>query len=188
MVPMAEDHPTEPTTAYGASKLAGEAYARAHHLRYGMPVVVVRPFNAMGPDAHHEGDAGEVIPRFVRVALAGGALTVFGDGSQTRDFTHTRDLATGIVAAGIVDGIVGRTFNLGSGREISVHDLAALVVDVVGNPHARVVHVPARPGDVGRLCADASAAHAALGFATTTGLVGTIGEVAARHMAAAAAP
>lgn len=184
-VPMAEDHPTEPTTAYGASKLAGEAYARAHHLRYGMPVVVVRPFNAMGPDAHHDGDSGEVIPRFVRAALAGGELTVFGDGAQTRDFTHTRDLAAGLAAAGCTPGIEGHTLNLGSGREISVRDLADLVVDVVGNPDARVVHAPGRPGDVGRLCAEASAARAALGFAVTTGLRETIAEVAARHGAVA---
>jgi UDP-glucose 4-epimerase len=184
-VPMAEDHPTEPTTAYGASKLAGEAYARAHHRRYGMPVVVVRPFNAMGPDAHHLGDSGEVIPRFVRAALAGGECTVFGDGTQTRDFTHTRDLAAGIAAAGCTPGIEGRTFNLGSGEEISVGDLAALVIDVVGNPAARVVHAPERSGDVGRLCADATAARRALGFTVTTGLRDTIAEVAARHGAVA---
>ena len=111
---------------------------------------------------------------------------MFGDGAQTRDFTHTRDLASGIAAAGTVPGIEGCTFNLGSGREISVRDLAALVVEVVGNPDARVGHAPVRPGDVGRLCADASTARAALGFTTTTGLEDTIREVAARHAATVA--
>ena len=83
---MREDGPTLPTTAYGASKLAGEAHARAHHLRYGVPVTIVRPFNSFGPRCHHEGDAGEVIPKFVLRALAGQPLTIFGDGEQTRDF------------------------------------------------------------------------------------------------------
>jgi UDP-glucose 4-epimerase len=59
-VPMPESHPTHPCTVYGSSKLAGEAYARAYYRTYGMPTVVVRPFNAYGPRSHHEGDAGEL--------------------------------------------------------------------------------------------------------------------------------
>src|SRR5437667_426793 len=78
--------------------------------------------------AHHEGDSGEVIPKFVLRALTGRPLRIFGDGYQTRDFTHVHDLARGIVAAGESPDAVGRTFNLGSGREISIAALARLVI------------------------------------------------------------
>ncbi len=85
--PMTEDHPTFPCTVYGASKLAGECYARAYHTTYGYPTVIVRPFNSYGPRSHHEGDSGEVIPKFLLRCLAGRPMIVFGDGTQTRDFS-----------------------------------------------------------------------------------------------------
>ena len=69
-VPMTEEHPTMPSTVYGASKLAGECYARAFYLAYGYPTVVVRPFNTYGPRCHHEGDSGEVVPKFLLRSLA----------------------------------------------------------------------------------------------------------------------
>ena len=90
---MTEDHPTFPCTVYGASKLAGECYTRAYHRTYGYPTVVVRPFNTYGPRSHHEGDSGEVIPKFMLRCLAGRPLIVFGDGTQTRDFTYVSDTA-----------------------------------------------------------------------------------------------
>src|SRR5262249_1728937 len=92
-VPMTEDHPTDPHPVYGSSKLAGEAYARAFHRCYGYDAVVLRPFNAYGPRSHHEGDSGEVIPRFVVRALNCQSLVIFGDGTQTRDLTHVYDTA-----------------------------------------------------------------------------------------------
>ncbi|HYL78867.1 MAG TPA: NAD-dependent epimerase/dehydratase family protein [Bryobacteraceae bacterium] len=157
-VPMTEQHPTFPSTAYGASKLAGEAYARAYNLSYGLPTVVVRPFNTYGPRCHHEGDSGEVIPKFLLRAQAGCPLVIFGDGEQTRDFTYVSDTAQGILQAGICADAVGRTFNLGSGREVSINTLARLAKGV------RIVHEPSRPGDITRLVADATLARELLGF------------------------
>jgi UDP-glucose 4-epimerase len=162
-VPMDEDHPTRPTTPYGASKLAGEAYARAAFLTYGLPVVIVRPFNAYGPRAHHEGDSGEVIPRFLRRAAARRPLVVFGDGRQTRDFTHVSDTARGILLAGTADAALGATINLGSGSEVAIDDLAVMVCKIAGRAPAIDRKAP-RPGDVRRLCADARRAGAALGW------------------------
>jgi UDP-glucose 4-epimerase len=181
--PMDEAHPTEPTTAYGASKLAGEAYARAHHRTHGLPVVIVRPFNAYGPHSHHEGDSGEVIPKFVLRALAGRPLTISGSGSQTRDFTHVADIAAGIRAAGTAPGVVGSTFNLGSGSEVSITDLARVVVALVGSPDVPVVHGPSRPGDVEALCADASRARRVLGFAPSRALADGVRDLAGRFRA-----
>jgi UDP-glucose 4-epimerase len=181
--PMDEAHSTEPTTTYGASKLAGEAHARAYFFTYGLPVVIVRPFNAYGSHAHHEGDSGEVIPRFVLHALAKRPLTIFGDGVQTRDFTHISDIAAGIRAAGSAADVVGRTFNLGSGREIAIANLARLVVSLVGDPDTPIAYGPPRPGDLKRLCADAAAAHESLGFASSHTLADGIVEIANRYQA-----
>jgi UDP-glucose 4-epimerase len=168
--PMDEDHPTRPTTVYGASKLAGECYARAYYSTWGFPTVVVRPFNAYGPRCHHEGDAGEVIPRFALRALAGRPLVVFGDGRQTRDFTHVSDAARGILLAGFAEDVLGETLNLGSGHEVSIVDLAREVRAAAGREDAPVVHDAPRPGDVGRLCADAGKARRLLGWEPRVGL------------------
>ena len=124
---MTEEHPTYPSTVYGSSKLAGECYARAYHATYGYPTVVVRPFNTYGPRSHHEGDSGEVIPKFMLRCLAGRPLVVFGDGSQTRDFTYVSDSAAGILLAGEDDRATGQTFNLGFGAEVTIADLAARI-------------------------------------------------------------
>jgi UDP-glucose 4-epimerase len=163
-VPMTEEHPTYPCTVYGASKLAGECYTRAYFRTYGYPAVVVRPFNTYGPRSHHEGDSGEVIPKFLLRCLAGKPMIVFGDGTQTRDFTYVADTAAGILLAGESDAAIGETINLGSGREIAINDLARTVADVAGRPGAAVQHEAPRPGDVLRLCADTAAARAKLGY------------------------
>ncbi len=163
-VPMTENHPTLPLTVYGASKLAGECYARAFFQTYGFATVVVRPFNAFGPRCHHEGDSGEVIPRFLLRALAGQPLVIFGDGSQTRDFTDVSDTARGILEAGLVDAAVGQTINLGSQQEISILHLAEEVRRVTGRHDARITHDEPRPGDVLRLFAEGTRAQDLLGF------------------------
>src|SRR6185503_3170205 len=88
-VPMTEDHPTFPSTVYGGSKLAGECYTRAFSRTYGYPTVVVRPFNTYGPRSHHEGDGGEVIPKFLLRCLAGKPMIIFGLGA--RDYSRGHD-------------------------------------------------------------------------------------------------
>ncbi len=162
--PMSEDHPTFPCTVYGGSKLAGEAYTRAFHRTYGYPTVVVRPFNTYGPRSHHEGDSGEVIPKFLLRCLAGKPMVIFGDGTQTRDFTYVSDSARGIILAGTSPAAIGRTINLGSGHEVTINDLARAVAQIAGRPDAAVVHDDPRPGDVLRLCADTSQARTLLDY------------------------
>jgi UDP-glucose 4-epimerase len=162
--PMDENHPAFPHTVYGASKLAGECYARSFFQTYGFPVAIVRPFNTFGPRSHHEGDSGEVIPKFMLRCMAGLPMVVFGDGTQTRDFTFVNDTARGIILAGFSDGAVGRTINLGAGRECSIADLALRVEEVVGRPGAKVIFDKPRPGDVGRLLADTTRSRELLGF------------------------
>jgi UDP-glucose 4-epimerase len=168
--PMNEDHPAFPCTVYGASKLAGECYTRAYYRTYGYPAVVVRPFNTFGPRSHHEGDSGEVIPKFMLRSLAGQPLVIFGDGRQTRDFTFVSDTAAGILLAGEHQDAAGETFNIGSGDEISINDLARQVAEATARTGAAVQHDQPRPGDVLRLCADVSRARTVLGYRPLVGL------------------
>lgn len=156
--PTTEEHPTFPSTPYGASKLAGEAYVRAWHSTYGFPAVILRPFNAFGPRCHHEGDSGEVIPKFLLRTWAGQPVVIFGDGLQSRDFSYVTDIAEGIRQAAECADAVGGTFNLGSGREVAILDLANLA------GARQVIHGDARPSDVRRLVCDATRARQVLGF------------------------
>lgn len=162
--PMSEEHPQYPMTVYGAAKLAGERYTDAYWKTYRFPTTVVRPFNAFGPRSHHEGDSGEVIPKFMLRAMAGMPLVIHGDGAQTRDFTYVADTARGIIAAGTHDATVGETINLGNGREVSVKELAELIARTLPGRNVQVEYGASRPGDVMRLIADSSKAQRLIGF------------------------
>jgi len=162
--PITEEHGNMPTNAYGAGKLAGEAYARAFFVTYHFPAVVIRMFNNYGPRCHHEGDCGEVIPRFLLRCMAGEPMVIFGDGTQTRDFNYVGDMARGVLMAGLVEEAVGQTFNLGSGMDISINQLAIEVAKVVGRTEVNVTHDAPRPADIMQLRADASKAKKVLGF------------------------
>ncbi len=169
--PMTEEHPTYPMTVYGGGKLAGECYTRAFWESYSYPTVVVRPFNSFGPRSHHEGDSGEVIPKFMLRSMAGKPMVIFGDGTQTRDFTFVADTARGIILAGTTDAAIGKTFNVGQGREITINELAQTIAQVIERPDAAIMHDEQRPGDVLRLYADSGRAKDILGFAPTVSLL-----------------
>jgi UDP-glucose 4-epimerase len=181
--PMTEDHPTDPHTVYGGSKLAGECYARAFHRCYGFPAVVVRPFNSYGPRSHFEGDSGEVLPRFVVRALSRQSLVIFGDGSQTRDLTHVYDTAAAIARAAVSDAAIGGTFNVGSGTELPIAALAEIVRRAAGEPALAIEHIEPRPGDVLRLVADSTAAARVLGFRPAIALADGVADLIARFRA-----
>jgi len=155
-IPMDENHPPLPCTVYGASKLAGESYTRAYHKTYGMNTLIVRPFNTYGPRSHHDGDAGEMIPKSIVRAINGEDVLVFGDGSQTRDFTYVEDTVEGFVNIVNCDQFIGGTVNLGSGFEISIRSIAEMINSITGNSAEKIKYTVTRPGDVMRLYADAS--------------------------------
>src|SRR5260221_3658131 len=169
-VPMTEDHPQWPMTVYGAAKLAGERYTDAYWRTYKFPTTIIRPFNAFGPRSHHEGDSGEVIPKFMLRAMAGQPLIIHGDGHQTRDFTFVSDTARGIIAAAAHDAAIGETINLGNGREVTINMLAELIARVLPGRNIAIERGPGRPGDVLRLFADSNKARKLIGFEPTVSL------------------
>ena len=153
-VPIDEGHPLQPRTPYCASKAAGEMYVRSFANAWGIPAVVVRPFNTYGPRAR-KGVYSSVIPSFVDRCLSGKPPIIYGDGKQTRDFTYISDIVDGIAKAADCDDLLGDVVNVARGEEISVNRIADIVLDLTGmkdkvNP---VFEVP-RPGDVRRQVAD----------------------------------
>lgn len=167
-VPMDEEHPLNPTTVYGASKAAGELYALACWRTYGLPAVVVRPFNNYGPREPSEGKRAEVIPKFVMRVMAGLPPVIFGNGAQTRDFTWVEDAAWGIIMAAECDALVGDCVNIARGKEISIERICWLVLEKLGKQDLEPVYVKNdRPGNVERHYADISKAQHLMGFSPT---------------------
>lgn len=117
--------------AYSTSKAVDEFLANAYHRERGLPTVIVRLFNTVGP--RQSAAYGMVIPRFVRQALAGRPITVFGDGRQTRCFAHVADVVDALLRLLDTDRAIGETFNIGSTEEVSILDLARRVVAYTGS-------------------------------------------------------
>jgi UDP-glucose 4-epimerase len=163
-VPMNETHTCEPTTVYGASKLAGELYALAYFRTYGLKSMVVRPFNTYGPREHLQGVYGEVIPRFVLRILNNMPPVIFGDGTHTRDFTYVSDTVKGIVMASECDSMIGQAVNIARGREVSINELAVMIANKLGKKDIKPVYEQKRPGDVIRHYADISKAKKLFNF------------------------
>ena len=182
-VPMAEDHPLEPTTIYGATKLAGELYTQAATRSFGLETIVVRPFNTYGPRAHFEGVYGEVIPRFTVRLLNGRRPVIFGDGLQTRDFTYVSDTVQGILAAAVVPAAGGQVLNLARGEEVTIRRLAELLAKAI-DPTLPPEFTEARPADVRRHWADVGRARAQLGFTAHIGIEEGLGRYLAWFRAA----
>ncbi|HEY9686947.1 MAG TPA: GDP-mannose 4,6-dehydratase [Coleofasciculaceae cyanobacterium] len=167
-VPMNEDtHPVEPTTVYGASKLTGELYTRAYHTTYGMPAMILRPFNTYGYREHYEGASGEVIPRFVVRILNNLPPIIFGDGSATRDFTFVSDTVESLIRAGECDAFIGQAVNLAYGQEVSIQEIAGRLLKLLGREDLQIEWQPERPGDVHRHYADVARLQAGTGYKPT---------------------
>lgn len=167
-LPIDEDHPQDPDSPYGVSKLAAEKLALVYNKLYGMHNVCLRYFNVYGP--HQRYDAyGNVIPIFAERALSGRDLVVFGDGEQTRDFVHVRDVAAANVAAAEHAEVSG-VFNLGSATRVTINWLAESVVEAAGTG-VGITYGPERPGDVRDSLADTEKAQAAFGYAPTVDLL-----------------
>jgi UDP-glucose 4-epimerase len=167
-IPMDEEHPLIPTTVYGASKAAGELYTLSYWRTYGLPVVIVRPFNTYGPREPSEGYRAEVIPKFVLRAMAGLQPVILGTGHQTRDFTWVEDTVRGIIMAAGCDQLIGEAVNIARGQEVSIEKICNLVLAKLGYQELKPIYSSdGRPGDVLRHYADISKAKRLLGYSPT---------------------
>ncbi len=166
-LPIREDHPVEPDTPYGASKLCGEKLCLAYAKLYPLECVCLRYFNVYGVNQRYDA-YGNVIPIFAHRVLHGEPLTIYGDGEQTRDFVSVRDVAAANLRAAQTAGVSG-PFNIASGTRITINELARLVIDASGRP-TPVTYAPPRKGDVRDSLADVSAARAAFGYEPRVGL------------------
>lgn len=160
-LPIREDHPVEPDSPYGASKLAAEKLCLAYSKLYDMEAVCLRYFNVYGINQRYDA-YGNVIPIFVHRLLHGLPLLIYGDGEQTRDFVNVQDVAVANYRAALSQGVSG-AFNVASATRVSINDLAEMTCRT-GRAERNIQHVPPRKGDVRHSLADISAARKAFGY------------------------
>lgn len=158
-LPVSETAPKQPLSPYGVSKLTGEHYLHFYRQIHGLESVSLRYSNVFGPRQDPHGEAG-VVAIFGRSILEGRQLTIFGDGEQTRDYVYVGDVARANVLSARLDVSDSKTmddvaFNVGTGLETSVNELASALMTVAGR-EVPVEHAPERPGELLRNCLDAS--------------------------------
>ena len=156
-----EQHRVKPVSPYAGSKLAAEYLAESYHHGYDMPVVICRPFNTYGPFQKSDMEGG-VVSVFINRHLSGKVLEIFGDGTQTRDLLYVEDCADFIVRASFAEEAIGQVFNAGTGKDVSVNDLALLVC----KDKKRIKHLPHHhpQSEIAKLCCDYSKAQSLLGW------------------------
>jgi len=145
-LPMDEDHPLLPYSPYAASKIGAERMVYAYYKTFNIPAVIIRPFNNYGPTQHIE----KVIPCFITQALAGESLTVHDDGKQSRDWVYVEDCCEVVHKAvhGDIEKLKGEVINVGTGKDISILQIAEMIQDYLGKPRDLISFVGTRPGQV----------------------------------------
>jgi UDP-glucose 4-epimerase len=170
-VPMNEQHPLHPETPYAAAKVAQDMYVYSYGRTFGLPWTTIRPFNMYGPHSHWQGHRGELIPRMIVRAMNKKPLVVFGNGSQTRDFTFVQDAAKAIVSIAERSASHNNIINFCSGSETSIRKIAELICNFFDlDPKVYIQVEPWRPGDVQRHFGDNSKFEKLIGFLPNIGL------------------
>jgi len=144
-----ETDPLLPSSPYAASKAGGDHLARAYHVTFGLPTVVLRPSNTYGPCQFPE----KLIPRFLTNGLEGKTLPVFGDGLNVRDWLYVDDLARAVEVA-LLRARAGSVYNVGGGCEMANLDVARRILDALDAPRDLIQFVPDRPGHDRRYAMD----------------------------------
>jgi len=162
-LPINEEHPTNPMSPYGASKLAAEQYCNILYQIYGLHTVCLRFFNVYGP-RQPSGPYGGVITTFLESLRNGQSIVIYGDGNQTRDFLHIADAVKAFTLALQCKNCLGKTFNIGTGNQTTINELAQILIELVGKQKAKVVHVDERKGDIRNSYADVTRAEKEMRF------------------------
>jgi len=163
-IPMREDALPQPVSPYGVTKLAAEQLCYLYHVNHGVPTTSLRYFTVYGPRQRPD----MAFNRFIRAALDGQPITLYGDGEQTRDFTFVTDAVAATMAAGD-RGRPGRAYNVGGGSRVSVNHVLEIIAGLAGRP-LDVRREPSQKGDMRDTYADTSLARADLGFAPKVSL------------------
>lgn len=163
--PIHEELPPHPVSPYGASKLAGEGYCSSYAKTFGVDTVALRFSNVYGPLSTKK---DSVVAKFIKLALEGRPLEIFGDGTQTRDFIHIDDLIRAVKQAGSVEGIGGETFQIATGNETSIDEIVQMLTrlfqELPDKRNVTVQYSASRQGDVKRNFSDTSKAAGMLGW------------------------
>jgi UDP-glucose 4-epimerase len=160
-IPIPEDHLLSPRSPYAASKAAGEALIQAFSSIYGYRPIILRIFNVYGPKQSRT-YAGVVI-EFIRRVLRREPPIIYGDGEQTRDFIHISDVIDAIMKAMSIERARG-VFNIGSGKAVTINQLAKLILKTLNREDLKPVYAPPRPGDIKHSIADITKSRKILGF------------------------
>ena len=168
--PIHEELPPHPVSPYGASKLAGEGYCSAYKRTYGIDTVALRFGNVYGPGSTHK---SSVVAKFIKRALEGVPLEIYGDGTQTRDFIYIDDLIEAIMLAAQTPSIGGEAFQIAAHTETTVAEMTDRLLAVLreaGVHEVQVVNAQTRLGDVKRNYSDTTKARQRLGWTARVGL------------------
>jgi nucleoside-diphosphate-sugar epimerase len=163
-IPMREDALPQPVSPYGVTKMAAEQLCHLYHVNHRVPTTSVRYFTVYGPRQRPD----MAFHRFLRAAIDGTPIVLYGDGEQTRDFTYVSDAVAATIAAG-ERGVPGRAYNIGGGSRVTVNDVLKIVERLVGRP-VLVRREPAQKGDMRDTHADTTLARTDLGFAPAVSL------------------
>ena len=163
-LPKREDATPAPLSPYAVSKLTGEHYCKVYWEAFGLETACVRYFNVFGPRQDPESEYAAVIPRFIDTALNGGSPVIYGDGTQSRDFTYVANAVQATIAAATAPEAAGQVFNVACGERRSLLDLVDMLEDLLGD---RIVpqFEAARVGDVKHSQASIEKAEKYLGYA-----------------------
>lgn len=171
--PISEDHPLQAPHPYGASKIAADRMCHTYTKTYGMDISICRFFNTFGPRQRDQGYGG-VISIFARKALSGHPMVIYGTGYQTRDYIYIDDAIAAYDLVLRKEG-VAEPINFGSGKEVSIKELANIIGKLSNRPY-RIVHGPPRIGEVQRLIADPKRAKELLGWEALTDIEDDLGQ------------
>ena len=145
--PQDENHPLNPTSYYGVSKLGGEKYVKVFENLYGLDVTVLRYFHVYGP-RQESSDVGGVVSIFARSILKGKPMRIFGDGTQQRSFTYVKDVVKANILAASKDTSRGQVYNCASGIKVTVKELADMTSEILNSKNHKIIFEDWLPGDI----------------------------------------
>lgn len=176
IIPINEEHPISPQSPYAATKASADRLAYSFYKTYDLPIVIIRPFNNYGPHQYPE----KLIPLFIVNAMEDKPLYVYGSGKNTRDWIYVKDCVQALKRIFEIDvnKVKGEVFNLGSGQEHSVLQIAEFILNYFHKPKSLIKKIADRPGHVERLIASTSKVKKVLGWSIKTdfqsGIIQTI--------------